>query len=109
MISARTKAALAAAKARGVVLGGKREGAGGVRPYAARGNAASAAVRAAKAEMRAQDVAPVIAELRAAGAASLRALAEGLNARGVPTTRGDGRWSAGQVARVVPRVGAAGR
>ena len=49
MISARTKAALAAAKARGVVLGGRREGAGDLRPYAKQGNAASAAARAAKA------------------------------------------------------------
>jgi hypothetical protein len=52
-------------------------------------------VRAAKAETRAADLAPVIEELRAAGAVSLRA-PEGLNARCVPTARGGGRWSAGQ-------------
>jgi hypothetical protein len=49
-------------------------------------------------------LAPVIEELRAAGAASLHALADGLNARGVPAARG-GRWSAAQVARVVARAG----
>ena len=43
MISARTKAALAAAKARGVVLGGKREGAGDIRPYAKQASAAGQA------------------------------------------------------------------
>ena len=102
MISARTKAALAAAKARGVVLGGRREGAGDVRPYAKQGNAASAAKRAAQAAARTEDLAPVIEELRAAGAVSLQALAEGLNARGIPAARG-GTWSAGQVARGVER------
>jgi hypothetical protein len=67
MISARTKAALAAAKARGVVLGGKREGAADLRPYAAQGSAASAVALAAKARARAEDLAPVIEEIRAAG------------------------------------------
>jgi len=43
MISARTKAALAAAKARGVVLGGRREGAADLRPYAKQASAASVA------------------------------------------------------------------
>jgi DNA invertase Pin-like site-specific DNA recombinase len=105
MISARTKSALAAARARGVVLGGKREGAGDIRPYAKRASAASAAVRTAKAEMRAQDLAPVIEELRAAGAVLLRELADGLNARGIAAPRG-GEWSATQVARVLARVGA---
>jgi hypothetical protein len=62
-------------------------------------------VRAAKTELRAQDLALVIEELRAAGAASLQALAEGLNARGVPAARG-GKWSAGQVARVLGRAAA---
>lgn len=100
MISARTKAALAAAKARGVVLGGRREGAADLRPYAKQANVASAAVRTAKARARAEDLAHVIEEMRAAGAVSLRALAEGLNARGVPAARG-GRWSGVQVARVL--------
>jgi DNA invertase Pin-like site-specific DNA recombinase len=97
-ISARTKAALAAAKARGTVLGtprNLRNSAVG----AARGNAA----KAARAAERAADLAPAIAELRAGGAASLRALAAGLNARGIPAARG-GVWSAAQVRRVLERA-----
>jgi len=108
MISARTKAALAAAKARGVALGGKRDGAGDLRPYTVQGNAASAASRAAKADARAADLAPVIADMRVAGTVSLHALAKGLNARGIPTASGVGVWSALQVKRVLARVGGAG-
>jgi hypothetical protein len=85
-----------------VVLGGRREGAADLRPYTKQASAASATARAAKARARAEDLAHVIEELRAAGAVSLRALAEGLNARGIPAARG-GRWSAVQVARVVER------
>ena len=48
-------------------------------------------------------VAPVIAELQASGAESLRAIAAGLNARGIPTARGAGHWTAVQVARVLER------
>jgi hypothetical protein len=48
---------------------------------------------------RAEDVAPIIAQLRAEGAKSLRQVAEGLNARGVPAPKG-GRWSVVQVIRV---------
>src|SRR4051794_28698389 len=92
-----------AAKARGVVLGGRREGSANLRPYAAQANAASAALRAAKARARAEDLAHVIEELRATGAVSLRELADGLNARGIPAARG-GKWSAAQVARVVARA-----
>jgi hypothetical protein len=51
----------------------------------------------------AAEVAPVVAELRAGGAESLRAIAAGLNARGIPTARGNGQWSAVQVARVLER------
>jgi hypothetical protein len=43
------------------------------------------------AKARAADLAPIIAELQAAGAESLRAIAAGLNARGIPTTRGYGQ------------------
>jgi hypothetical protein len=53
--------------------------------------------------MRAADLAPVIEELRAAGAASLHALADGLNARGISATRG-GRWSPVQVSWVLARA-----
>jgi DNA invertase Pin-like site-specific DNA recombinase len=103
MISARTKAALAAAKARGVSLGGRREGSGDLSREAAKGRAASAALRASKARQRAADLSGIIADLRAAGATSLRDLAVGLNARNIPTPRG-GTWSAVQVSRVLKRL-----
>jgi hypothetical protein len=58
---------------------------------------------ASAAKRRAADIAPTIAELQAAGAESLRAIAAGLNDRGIPTARGAGQWSAVQVARVLER------
>jgi DNA invertase Pin-like site-specific DNA recombinase len=97
-ISDRTKAALAAAKRRGVKLGGYREGAKLTRQARAAG---SAAVARAAAE-RASDIVPIVAALQAAGATSLRAIAAGLNERKIPAARG-GRWSAVQVARVLSR------
>jgi hypothetical protein len=57
-----------------------------------------------RAANRASDLAPVIAELQAAGATSLRAIADGLNAQNIPTARGQGEWSAVQVARVLERL-----
>jgi DNA invertase Pin-like site-specific DNA recombinase len=99
MISARTKAALAAAKKRGKKLGGNR----GVTPTAKMWKASGAALRK-RADARAADIAPIIAELRAAGATSLRAIADGLNARRIPTARGSRTWSAVQVMRVLERL-----
>ena len=96
-ISARTKAALAAAKARGVKLGGDR---GAVVSSAAR--AKSVKARVAKANDRAADLAPILAEIQAGGASSLREIAAALNERGIPTARG-GSWSAVQVQRVMQR------
>jgi hypothetical protein len=55
-----------------------------------------------RANDRAADLMPTITELQAAGATSLRAIAAGLNERGIPTTRG-GKWSAVQVLRVLGR------
>lgn len=45
-------------------------------------------------------IGPVIAELQAAGAWSLRDIAAALNERGIPTARETGSWSATQVMRV---------
>jgi DNA invertase Pin-like site-specific DNA recombinase len=95
MISARTKAALAAAKRRGVKLGGDR----GARLTAKARKAGSATV-ARRARDRAMDLAPTIKELQAAGCESLRAIAAGLEKRGIPAARG-GKWSAVQVARLL--------
>jgi len=99
LISTRTKAALAAAKARGTKLGGDRG-------YRITKEAAKAGVEARQtlAAERAADVAPIIAELQASGATSLRAIAEGLNAKGITTPRG-GPWSAVQVQRAMNRAG----
>jgi DNA invertase Pin-like site-specific DNA recombinase len=98
MISERTKAALAAAKRRGTKLGGYR-GAKITRKIREAGSAATAAIAAA----RATDIAPIIAELQAAGATSLRAIAAGLNERGIRTARGS-TWTAVQVDRVLDRI-----
>jgi DNA invertase Pin-like site-specific DNA recombinase len=98
-ISQRTKAALAAAKKRGTKLGGFR----GVVPNA-RARRLSAEALRERAEARASDLKPIIEELQAAGATSLRAIAAKLNERGIPTARGDGEWSAVQVSRVLDRV-----
>jgi DNA invertase Pin-like site-specific DNA recombinase len=100
LISARTKAALQAAKARGVKLGNPAN-----LRNAATGSAKGLAVRQASASCRAADLAPVLADLRASGASSLREIAAGLNKRGIPTARG-GQWSAVQVQRVMNRAGA---
>ena len=84
LISARTKAALAQAKARGKKLG----------------NAALAAANRAEALERAEELRPVLEELRGL---SLRKLAEELNARGIPTPRG-GSWRAMTVRTVLGRL-----
>ncbi len=100
MISARTKAALARAKARGVTLGGDR---GNLPRIAKRGAKASAEARSEAAAKRAGDLAEVIADLRKQGATSLRQLAAGLTEREIPAPRG-GPWSAMQVSRVIRLV-----
>src|SRR3954464_3689733 len=73
MISARTKAALAAAKKRGKKLGGHR----GAKPPAKR-RARSTAVLQLRADGRAADIGPTVKALQAAGATSLRDIAAGL-------------------------------
>jgi DNA invertase Pin-like site-specific DNA recombinase len=96
MISQRTKAALGAAKARGVKLGtpaNLSDQLGG----RAKGNAAMAA----KAAKRAADLLPLILPMKAGGA-SLRQIADGLNRCGVPAPRG-GDWSAVAVKRILDR------
>lgn len=100
MISARTKAALEAAKARGVALGGQRGSLERMRGMAAKGTRVSATVRQQSAAKRRDDLLPVIADLRSNGAASLRAIANGMNVAGLTTARG-GQWTATQVMRVV--------
>ena len=103
MISARTKAALQAAKARGVKLGTPRNLTHKARR---KGTGESYKIRAAKAARRAQDIAPTIAEIQAEGVSTLAQIAAALNRRKIPAPRG-GEWQAVQVSRVLSRLNAA--
>lgn len=94
MISTRTKAALAAAKARGVTLGG---------PELAKARKSAVASIKALADQHAANVLPVIREIRRTGAASLHQIADALNARGITTPRG-GQWYASSVRNVLERA-----
>ncbi|MDE2580219.1 MAG: recombinase family protein [Rhodospirillales bacterium] len=99
-ISARTKAALAAAKARGTKLGTP----GNLSAVAAsRGRGLGTAASAQHAQKRVADLAPVIGEIMAEGKTSLNLIAAALNERKIPASRG-GAWSAVQVSRVLARL-----
>ena len=93
MISARTKAALAAAKARGVALGG---------PKLAQARKRAVASIKSIADQHAANVLPVIREIQRAGASSLHQIADALNARGITTPRG-GTWYANSVSNLLAR------
>lgn len=94
LISQRTRAALAAAKARGVRLGGFR---GGPVPDFAK----AVAVRVAKADGFAARVAPIARGLQAEGM-SLSAIARELQQRGIRTARGV-TWSPQGVKNLLAR------
>ncbi len=103
-ISDRTKAALAAYKARGGVLGAARPDGRRLTPEdGVRGREKAGEVRRANARAAVADLAPLMAELRAEGL-SLRAIAARLNDEG-HTTRWGAAWNPMQVARVLERVG----
>ena len=93
LISERTKAALKAAKERGVKLGGFR---GGEKVDPSLG----LAERRRQAADFAARVRPAIAEAQQAGAGSLRQVAAYLTERGVQTRRG-GPWDASKVRQVL--------
>ncbi|OUC13403.1 MAG: resolvase [Alkalinema sp. CACIAM 70d] len=95
LISERTKAALAAAKARGKKLGGYRGHS--VDPKL------GTVARQHKAASRANDLAPVVAEIRGTGAVTLTAIADALNERRVPTAR-SGQWNPTKVSRLLERI-----
>jgi DNA invertase Pin-like site-specific DNA recombinase len=95
MISQRTKSALAAAKARGTLLGNRTNlEVAQLKSRAARSNASAQFV---------QNVIPVIGQIQATGLTSLRDIAGALNARGVRSARG-GEWQPTQVKRVLVRA-----
>jgi DNA invertase Pin-like site-specific DNA recombinase len=94
IISSRTKAALAAAKARGVKLGG---------PKLKQAQWRGVASNKANADRFAANVLPIIQQIKASGATSLRAIAKALNARGIATARG-GVWTPVQVTAVQRRA-----
>jgi DNA invertase Pin-like site-specific DNA recombinase len=102
-ISSRTKAALAAAKARGMKLGNPN-GAAALRRAGKGTEAALSAVRE-NAMRRADGLAAKVAEIRAAGAISHSAIASALNERQIMTPRG-GRWHATSVRRLLARLDA---
>jgi DNA invertase Pin-like site-specific DNA recombinase len=104
MVSRRTKAALESAKARGVKLGGRREGAHCFSDAdRARAGAARATALARKAKRAASQYRGIVDELRAAGVASNTALASALNERGISSPRG-GKWQATTVGRLLARL-----
>jgi DNA invertase Pin-like site-specific DNA recombinase len=87
-ISRRTKAALQAAKARGVKLGC---------PTPEIGSAAGIAVIQARASAYATRLAPIVADIKRAGCTTLREIAAALQARGISTPRGGTNWAPSQV------------
>lgn len=97
LISTRTRQALAAAQARGVTLGS---------PKLAQARESAVTAIKASADQHAANVLPIIKEAEKAGATTLRALADALNARGISTARG-GSWHAMSVKNILDRPMAA--
>jgi len=95
-ISKRTKQALQAAKARGVVLGC---------PTPEIGSAAGNAAIQVRANSYADRIAPTLRDVIAiSGASTLRNLAAELSTRGVQTPRGNTEWAASQVNALIKRL-----
>jgi hypothetical protein len=61
-------------------------------------------IRRVRAAERSADLAPIVAEVQAAGVTSLRGIAAEMNRRGIPTLSGRGEWQAVQVRRVIARI-----
>jgi DNA invertase Pin-like site-specific DNA recombinase len=95
IISARTSAALKAAKARGKRLGN---------PKLAEARQHAVAARKERADQYSANIIPLIREIQASGVNSLRGVARALAARGIPTARG-GAWTPVQVSAILQRAG----
>lgn len=93
LISERTKAGLAAAKARGVKLGNPGIG----------GNQAGNRARTSRSNARAAALYDVVAGAKARGHTSLRSIASYLGISGIPSPRG-GEWSAMAVSRLLKQM-----
>ena len=100
-ISARTKAALSAAKSRGTRLGNPN-GAAALR-RAGRGNRAGVRAVQQKADQHALDLAPIVDQLRAEGRTSLPSLAKALNDARMCAPRG-GQWHPSSVKNLLARL-----
>ncbi|HEY6618726.1 MAG TPA: recombinase family protein, partial [Steroidobacteraceae bacterium] len=99
--SERTKAALAAAKARGVKLGNPN-GARALRGKQT-GNAQAVAAIKLKAQAHAANLQSIVDDVRSQGITSIRKIAEELNRRGILTPRG-GEWQPTTVVRLLERL-----
>ena len=96
-ISERTKAALAAAKARGVKLGNPH----GPKPIAAEMQQQGIEAVRQQADARAQQLSEILSEF---AGESANATAKALNERGLPSPRG-GKWTARSIINVRARLG----
>lgn len=100
MISARTKAGLAAAKRRGTRLGTPEN----LRPQHQRlGRVKGRRVRSERAQENAENFRAVIAEIKQTGVTSVRGIARELNSMDAPAPRG-GKWAPVQVSRLLARL-----
>ena len=103
MISERTRSALAAAKARGAVLGGDR----GWRPAQGPDAGRAALARRKAAQRAAHRLALEVERLCDEGVTTQAGLVRALTARGVPTPQGAMVWTHTTVTRVLARAGGA--
>lgn len=104
LISERTKAAMRAAKARGVKLGNPN-GAEAFRRTGFRGSKIGTEANKAKAQERAESLRDVLSEIQAEGAVSYAAIARALNDRHIATRIGK-RWQPCSVKMILDRLGA---
>ena len=101
LISERTKAALAAAKARGVKLGNPN----GARALRGKQTGNKEAVEAVqrRAQEHASNLRTIVEDIRAQGITSIRKIAEELNSRAILAPRG-GEWQPTTVVRLLARL-----
>ena len=95
-ISERTKAALAAAKARGVKLGNPH----GPKPFTAEMRQQGVEAQRQQANARAQQLSEILSEF---AGQSANAIAKALNDRGLPSARG-GKWTARSIINIRARL-----